>query len=383
MWRHIAATGDEVSPRASTACALTEGAAARSTPQYHTPPFETFFGSALIFGGRSGAELSDSNELLRLELEYKPHRSEPKDKLVAVWQLVEADGDAPPPRRDHTAVAYKGGLLVFGGCTTSPVGRPTSQIGDTWRLIQPQDGDASDSTYQWVFLVAATMPPLPSPPQPPPLLPSPPAPPSPASPPALPLAPPLASPPPAPPSSPPPSAAELLGTMLEPGPQLHPSARCGHTAVPYKNGMLLFGGRHLVDVPDFVERGLIVPATWVSMSDVWFFDVAKYEKAAEEAEADTAEVAAGSGWYRVEPDKPVGYDESPYEPLARSEAGAVVIENKLISMGGLHATATSTGLYLLEDTLSIELGGLQPRGKKELPLDGGVTRLGEAVEKSR
>ncbi|KOO34845.1 hypothetical protein Ctob_008520 [Chrysochromulina tobinii] len=141
----------------------------------------------LTFGGRVqrqvGTAVVATNEVWRLRLTDQRVTGE-GTLVVGVWSRLYASTlEQPVPRFDHTAVAYDGSVLMYGGCEGD-----ASAFDDVWLLDYTGNANAS-----WRALTVG--------------------------------------------------AASVTGTTSPGTGSITPGRRCAHAAAPASEGMLVFGGR--------------------------------------------------------------------------------------------------------------------------------------------
>jgi hypothetical protein len=79
-----------------------------------------------LFGGNDYRKpAGPNNELYKLEL---------SSSEAANWTKIETNGPWPEPRSHHTATAYDGKLIIFGGFRSS-----TQRFNDVW-IFEPETG---------------------------------------------------------------------------------------------------------------------------------------------------------------------------------------------------------------------------------------------------
>ena len=92
----------------------------------------------LVFGGRvqrmAGSAETLTNEVWRLRLTDQRVTGE-GTLVVGVWSRLYASTVEPVPRFDHTAVAYNGAILMYGGCENG-----ASAFDDVWLLDYAGNG---------------------------------------------------------------------------------------------------------------------------------------------------------------------------------------------------------------------------------------------------
>jgi len=192
-------------PRSSHSCTIVNQNAATGKADF------------LVFGGRV-QRLADSvetltNEIWRLRLTDQRVTGE-GTLVVGVWsRLYASTVEQPVPRFDHTAVAYNGAILMYGGCESG-----ASAFDDVWLLDYA--GNRSNIA-SWTPLTRG--------------------------------------------------AASVTGTTPSVGTvtPITPSRRCAHAAVPASEGMIVFGGR----VPTTPAGASPNDPVWLSLSDCWAFSV--------------------------------------------------------------------------------------------------------------
>ena len=292
------------SPRSSHACAIVN-----SDPTAGTADFLSFGGLAVRQYG-SGANVV--NELWRLHL-IDQRVTGAGDLVQGTWQRVSSSTThVPLPRFDHTAVVYNNAVLIYGGCAS------TSAYEDVWRLdFRGPDLSAGAAGAAGT---AGTSTPLPA-----------------ASGAWTPLTAGASSAVPVlPPPSPPPGVGDPFAGHDSPG------RRCAHAAVSSAEGMIAFGGRF----PHVPPGGNPNDPTWLSLADIWVFDVA-------------AAAAAGgrAGWLRMPLLEPCeqcpGSVNTP--DVNRSDHTAVVRDGYLMVFGGLETRIVENTIYIMKDWLNIEL----------------------------
>ena len=163
------------SPRSSHSCTIVN-----KNPVAGTADF-------LTFGGRVqrqvGSAVVATNEVWRLRLTDQRVTGEGM-LVVGVWSRLNASTvEQPVPRFDHTAVAYDGSVLMYGGCEGD-----ASAFDDVWLLDYTGNANAS-----WRALTVG--------------------------------------------------AASVTGTTSPGTGSITPGRRCAHAAAPASEGMLVFGGR--------------------------------------------------------------------------------------------------------------------------------------------
>ena len=162
-------------PRSSHSCTIVNKNAVAGTADF------------LTFGGRVqrlvGSAVEATNEVWRLRLTDQRVMGE-GTLVVGVWsRLYASTVEQPVPRFDHTAVAFDGSVLVYGGCAGG-----ASAFDDVWLLYYTGNVNAS-----WRALTEG--------------------------------------------------AASVTGTTSPATGAITPGRRCAHAASPASEGMLVFGGR--------------------------------------------------------------------------------------------------------------------------------------------
>jgi len=307
-WTLLSSGGgtSEPEPRSSHACAIVDDGQGTETAEM------------LVFGGMVKNTVGDShvsNEVWKLELADPRHTG--GNVVTARWSSVHARGTPPVPRFDHTALNYRQGLLIYGGCES------TRAFGDVWLLekLSSLSGD-----YAWRQLHAADgahiVPPF--------TMMNPPLPPS---------APittnssnaalsPLPPPPPQP-SPPPPIPYWAL-------PDPNPGLRCAHSAVSTSGGMLIFGGR----IPLISRISASDEPTWQTLADAWVFDV---EASGNQTSHD--------GWTQIS----LAQSFSDNLHRNRSDHSCVMRRGNLMVFGGLYTDMLENTIYIMKDFLSLIL----------------------------
>ena len=325
MWE-LLSTGegtDSPEPRSSHTCALVHDAGAEGSR----------VGSMLVFGGSAKSRDTDTATVVADVWRLSMEESE-GGTLTASWQQLLPSGAGPGARFDHTAIAYGGGLLIYGGCLTS------AAFSDIWLLEDHGDDDDPlplPEAYSWRQVHY--------------LGPPPPAPPFPMQPPPM---PPVGNvtgvPPPPPPSPPPPlPAPPFLGHGATPG------ARCAHSAVATERGMIIFGGR--VPLPTRLTYGVSSsndPA-WLTLSDAWVFDI------------DRA-LQVDEGTYSGDESEPSGWESLPLAmqtsegtimgasvAVNRSDHSAVLLNGNVMIFGGLYTDVSENTIYIMKDFVNMKL----------------------------
>eukprot|EP00316_Scyphosphaera_apsteinii_P019878 CAMPEP_0119325204 /NCGR_PEP_ID=MMETSP1333-20130426/65211_1 /TAXON_ID=418940 /ORGANISM="Scyphosphaera apsteinii, Strain RCC1455" /LENGTH=683 /DNA_ID=CAMNT_0007333109 /DNA_START=135 /DNA_END=2186 /DNA_ORIENTATION=- len=218
------------------------------------------------------------------------------DEVKTTWERLNVAGDAPSPRFDHTAVKFHDSMLVYGGCVGSDA------YGDVWLLQSKRLFDGM-LAYSWLQLRPSSN-----------------------SRPSLPLG----------------APQTLLNNFFDSssGPT-SPTQRCAHVAVPFGEGMLIFGGR----TPAPATSGEVA---WVGLADIWILNLSTVPNA---AEGINGHKKVASTWRSV---RKKGIADRQVL-LNRSDHAAVIYGNQLLAFGGLYTDEREDNIYIMKDFLRIAL----------------------------
>ena len=303
-------------PRSSHTCSLVNPSGAAND------------GGMLVFGGSARSASTEVATVVadvwHLSLrENSAGRFQPSD---ITWSQLQPSGVPPSPRFDHSSVAYRNGLLVYGGCLTS------TAFDDIWLLEYTGAANTFDpSAYAWRQLHSVGA-------SPSPFLLMPPSPPATNA------------------SSTPPSSSTALASAPA---DVHdgPGARCAHSAVALPHGMAVFGGR--VPLPPRASYDNNDPA-WRTLQDAWVFDVERALQVDAGTYADAGTGATANGWESLSMSALTssgadGTTSSSSLSLNRSDHSCILSDGNLMVFGGLFTDVPENTIYILKDFVNLRL----------------------------
>jgi len=271
-WTEVSITNsarDSAGERSSHSCTVMTSPGSEGIPGYAT---------MVVFGGMLGQRVSGQVQPAGDDAWILEMHGGDGQPLQAHWTRIEAT--APAPRFDHSAVATSRGLLVFGGCLGA------SAFDDIWLLENPLGLSPA-----WRKIVLA-------------------------------------------PDALPPSPPTLANTSTDmPVRTTGPTRRCAHSAIPYLNGMIIFGGRYPIRTMSNFD------STWQTLADAWYFNLG----AALDGES------SDRVW------RSIGHDSNNDVLLNRSDHSALALNGDLYIFGGLYTDVAEGTIYIMKDFLRFSI----------------------------